>query len=106
MAKFWLEGIEIETRFKKLRGLTIKRMSRSQRDCGEHWTLFMEMPDDEPDKQITDKQAVLVNGVRFYMVPPAVFGSEIKTCRHSADLSSFETESSTITATESLSQVL
>lgn len=71
MGFFMLDGQEVKTKMKTLKGLSIKRLGVNTK---EDWSLFMEMPDGEPDAQISDKRLVFVNGKSFYCVPPAIFG--------------------------------
>jgi len=73
---FFVDGIKYETEHTVLTGAQIKGMIPNFNPL---YSLFLEEPGDEPDRQIMDDTSVSLEKEkggprRFYTVPPATFG--------------------------------
>lgn len=69
---FYVDAKRYETDQESLNGADIKRIA----EIPSTYQLFEEEEGDQPDKQISDTEAVSMSGKvkHFYAVPPATFG--------------------------------
>lgn len=71
MVKFTYNGKPVITTWKKARGERIRQIV----DCEKGWQIFLESPGDEPDRLVSDRDIIRMEGVFLYSVPPATFGA-------------------------------